>query len=343
LIIIQTRGFNMQAYRVVFPRPREASIEGFNIPLLNNNEVLIENEFSLISAGTDRANLMGMPNTKGRFPQYPGYSAAGHIVDKGDAVKGYDIGDRVIVYFGGHSSHSVKNVRDLVAIPGEVRSLDACFTAIAGMALQGVRKVRLELGESSMIIGQGLLGLFAVQFCKLSGGLPVAALDYDQKRLELSRALGADHAYAPDHEDLEKACRDITHGHGFHTVIEVTGSSAALVQALKLAARQGRVSLLGCTRISEDPIDFYKYVHLTGVSLIGAHTFVRPEQDSRPGFWTHTDDHRVILDLIAAGRLQVAPMISEVVSPSDAPEVYSRLADDPCAPLGIVFDWKLLK
>jgi 2-desacetyl-2-hydroxyethyl bacteriochlorophyllide A dehydrogenase len=284
--------------------------------------------------------LIDLPNTKAKFPKYPGYSAVGRIVDKGTNVTEKDIGERVIVYFGGHCSHSVKKANELVAVPKDVQSLDACLVVIAGMALQGVRKVRLELGESSMVIGQGLLGLFAVQFCKLSGALPVVALDHDNQRLELSKTFGADYAFTPDQEKLKDICRDITHEHGFHAIVEVTGSSSALVQALHLIAPRGRISLLGCTRISKDPIDFYKYVHLPGVIIMGAHTFVRPRYDSYPGYWTYNDDHRVLLDFIAEDRLQVSSMISEVVSPSDAPQVYARLAEDPCAPLGIVFDWK---
>jgi 2-desacetyl-2-hydroxyethyl bacteriochlorophyllide A dehydrogenase len=333
----------MLGYRVVFPEPHKASLERFDVPALAADEVLIENEFSVISAGTDRANLIGLPNTKGTFPQYPGYSAVGRAVDTGAAVKEVGSGERVIVYFGGHSSHTVKKAAELVVVPKEVRSLDACLVVIAGMALQGVRKMRLELGESAMVIGQGLLGLFAVQFCRLSGGQPVVALDFDRQRLGLSGTLGADHVFAPDQERLSEVCREITHGHGFNAIIEVTGSSSALQQALQLIAPQGRISLLGCTRISKDPIDFYRYVHLPGVSIVGAHTFVRPKYESYPGYWTYNDDHRVVLDLIAAGRLQTAPMISEVVSPAKASHVYGRLAEDPCAPLGIVFDWGLIK
>ena len=333
----------MHGYRLVFPEPNKVSIERFDVPPLGEDEVLIENEYSVISAGTERANLIALPNTRGNFPIYHGYSAVGHIMDKGITVKNINIGERVIVYFGGHSSYSVKKAKDLVTVHKEVKSLDACLVVIAGMALQGVRKVKLELGESAMVIGLGLLGLFSVQFCKLSGGFPVVALDYCQERLELSRALGADYTFIPDQEKLTENCRDITNGSGFHTIIEVTGSSSALVQALELIAPQGRISLLGCTRISKDPIDFYKYVHCTGVKIIGAHTFVRPKYDSYPGYWTYNDDHRVVLDLIAAGRLKVKPMISEVVSPSIAQQVYAKVVEDPCAQIGIVFDWKQMQ
>jgi 2-desacetyl-2-hydroxyethyl bacteriochlorophyllide A dehydrogenase len=333
----------MQGYRVVFPEANKALLERFDTQTLDLDEVLIENEFSVISAGTERANLIALPNTQARFPKYPGYSAVGHVIEKGAAVSEIAVGERVIVYFGGHCSHSVKKAEELVTVPKEVQSLDACLVVIAGMALQGVRKLKLELGESSLVIGQGLLGLFSVQFCKLSGGLPVVSLDNDCERLELSKDLGADYVFTPDRDKLREMCMDITHGHGFRAIVEVTGSSSGLEQALHLIAPRGRISLLGCTRISKDPIDFYRYVHLPGVSLIGAHTFVRPKHDSYPGYWTHSDDHRALLGFIAAGRLQVAPLISQIVSPSCAPQVYERLAKNPCAPLGIVFDWKQVR
>ena len=121
---------------------------------------------------------------------------------------------------------------------------------------------------------------------------------------------------------------------------EVTGIAKALQQALECVARDGRISLLGCTRISDVPIDFYRYVHRRGISLIGAHTDTRPAKESAPGRWTEADDYRTFLKLVAAGKMQVRPIISEVGSPEKAGEVYARLANDPQAPLGIVFDWR---
>ena len=333
----------MKGYRVIFPEPRKSDLEKYEVPKLTSNEVLIENEFSAVSAGTERAHFLNMPNTWGQFPRRPGYSAVGRIVEKGEKVEKFAIGDRVIVYFGGgHCSYSIKNENEITKVPEGVKSQEAAFVVIAGMALQGVRKAMLELGEASMVIGLGLLGMFSVQLSKLSGSLPVIALDYNKDRLALSESLGADYTFTPDEKDLSDELKKITHSQGPKAIIEVTGASSALSQALKVVSRQGRIILLGCTRVSEDPIDFYKYVHHPGVRIIGAHTFVRPQADSYPGYWTYNDDHRVLLDLIKMGRLQVAPMISETVSPNEAINIYSRLAENPCAPLGILFDWKQL-
>jgi len=318
----------------------KAVVKSFEVPQPKAGEVLLANDYTVISAGTERANLMGLPNTSGQFPWHPGYCGIGRVIAVGDGVENANIGDRVLSSFSGHRSHAIQRAADLTVVGDErIESLDAAFVVIAAMGLQGVRKLRLELGESVMVIGLGLLGVFAAQLAKIDGAIPVIVSDFDEKRRDLALRLGADYAFSPDEEGLPGKIMALTCGKGVDTVVEVTGAAVALQQALTCVAREGRVSLLGCTRISDVNIDFYKYVHRPGVALIGAHTFVRPERDSRPGYWTTQDDYRTLLALIAAGRLQVRPIISEIVSPEDAPRIYTRLAEEKHPPLGIVFDW----
>ena len=131
----------------------------------------------------------------------------------------------------------------------------------------------------------------------------------------------------------------LTDGEDKIGVIEVTGVTSAMHQALCCGAPLARVVALGCSREKADGVDFYRDVYRTGVSIIGAHNFVRPTHESSPGYWTMQDDVRVLLRLLAARRLQVRPMISERVSPEEAPTVYRRLLNDPCPPLGVVFAW----
>ena len=332
----------MEGYRIIFTGIGQAALESFAVHEPQDGEVLIEMLYSVLSAGTERANLLAMPNTPASFPAYMGYCAIGRIAACGSSVTDLVPGDRVIVYHGRHQTHTVMKADGLVKVRDDVASLDGAFTVIASMSLQGLRKVRLELGESVLVMGQGLLGIFATQLARLDGGLPVVALDFSPERRQLALRLGADAVFSPDDPDLKTALHDLTRGRGMNAIIEVTGSARALEQALELAARQGRIALLGCTRVSDKPIDFYQMVHKPGVSIIGAHNFVRPSVDSYPGYWTRQDDYLVLLDLIASGRLQVRPIVSEVVSPAQAAPIYARLAADPQAPLGIVFDWQAL-
>ena len=191
-----------------------------------------------------------------------------------------------------------------------------------------------------MVMGLGLLGLFSVQFCRLNGAYPVIAVDPNPARRELALKLGADHALDPTEEGLVERVKELTHGKGINACVEVTGISAAMKQALECASYMGRISLLGCTRVSDCSVDYYRMVHKPAVQLIGAHNMARPKVESYPHHWTHQDDCHAILDLMSAGRIQVGPIFSRLVKPEDAYEVYLQLCDDPDFPIGTVFDWR---
>lgn len=348
----------MNGRQIVFTAKGRAELREFEFKRPGPGEALVECAHSVVSAGTERANLMAMPNTAGGgksgFPIYPGYSASGQVVELGEGVGDLAVGDWVIVSWCGHRSHFVKPAAELVRFDADaVDPREAAFAHIASFPMLGVRKLRLEMGESAMVAGLGLLGLFAVQFARLAGAFPTMAADFDPSRRELAEKLGADLTFSPGDADFPERVREACSKHaavrrfgnndgrdGVDGVVEVSGSAAALRQALEYVAWEGRISLLGCTRVSDAEIDFYKYIHRRGVSLIGSHAFTRPCRESRPGAWTKEDEYRLFLKLIAAGRIQVAPLISELASPEDAGEVYGRLAEAKNPPPGFVFDWR---
>jgi 2-desacetyl-2-hydroxyethyl bacteriochlorophyllide A dehydrogenase len=298
-------------------------------------------EYTVISGGTEYACLMGLNNTPRVFPMSLGYCGVGNVVQTGKCVKNIKCGDRVLVYHGVHSDYNIRKEDEITKVENDdVSSLEAAFVIIASMGLGGARKLELELGESAMVMGQGLLGIFATQFLRLSGAMPLIAADLNPARRELALQLGADYALDPSDPNFVETVKEITGGKGVRATVEVTGISAAMKQALECASFMGRISLLGCTRVSDCAVDYYQQVHRPGVKLIGAHNFVRPKVESYPHHWTHQDDCKAILDLIAAGRIQVEPIVSRVVSPEDCTEIYNQLCDDPAFPMGTVFDWR---
>ena len=331
----------MQTKKVIFTEPGVAQLQTRELGSVTGDQVLVKTEYTVVSGGTERAYLLGMPNTRQVFPTAIGYCGIGRVLEVGAQVSKLQVGDRVLVYHGHHSAYSLVSENRLTKIDNEsLDSQDAVFTIIASMGLGGVRKLELELGESAMVIGLGLLGLFSVQFCRLSGANPVIAVDLNPERRALALQLGADYALDPTDPDFVKNVKDLTGGKGIDACVEVTGASTAMQQALECAARQGRISLLGCTRISDCSVDYYAQVHKPGVKLIGAHNMVRPQMDSYPHHWTHHDDCRAILGLMAAGRMQVTPIRSRVVSAEDAPKIYQQLVEDKNFPQGTVFDWR---
>ena len=140
--------------------------------------------------------------------------------------------------------------------------------------------------------------------------------------------------------DFQKKVMDITKGKGVNACVEVTGVSVAMKQALECASWLGRISLLGCTRVSDCAVDYYTQVHKPGVKLIGAHNLVRPKVESYPHHWTHHDDCCAILDMISTKRVNVSAIVSRVVKPESAPEIYAELCNNGGFPMGTVFDWR---
>ena len=335
----------MKTKQILFTDFHKAELLEQEIREIKENDVLVEMDYTVVSGGTERANIMGMENAGGmKFPKRLGYCGVGRVLQIGSAVSSVEVGNRVLVYHGTHSKYNVRPENDITKVENEaIASLDAAFVIIASMGLGGVRKLEIELGESAMVMGLGLLGIFAVQFCRLSGACPVIAADLNPARRELALQLGADYAFDPSAPDFVEQVKAVTKCKGVRATVEVTGVSAAMRQALECASWMGRISLLGCTRVSDCSVDYYQQVHRPGVKLIGAHNFIRPKVESYPHHWTHQDDCKAILDLIAAGRVQVAPIVSRVVSPEDCTEIYNQLCDDPAFPMGTVFDWRSIR
>ncbi len=331
----------MKRKQIFFTAVHKAEFLESDVPVLKENSVMTKMEYTAISGGTERACIMGMNNTSQRFPQSLGYCGVGRVMKVGSAVTSVKEGDRVLVYHGCHTNINVSNIDEITKVESDdIDSVDASLVIIAAMGLGGVRKLEIELGESAMVMGMGLLGIFALQFARLNGANPVIAVDKNPERRALALKLGADYALDPDMPGFAEYVKKITRGKGVNATVEVTGVSAAMRQALECASWMGRISLLGCTRVSDTSVDYYSQVHKPGVKLIGAHNFVRPKVESYPHHWTHHDDCRAILDMIEAGRLQVKPIISRIASPKDTPEIFNELCDDPKFPLGTLFDWR---
>lgn len=331
----------MQNKQIFFTGVHKAELLENSVRKPADNEVLAKMEYTVVSGGTERANLMGMNNTSQSFPMSLGYCGVGYAEEVGSNVKKVMPGDRILVYHGCHSKYNLRTEDEITKVENDsVSSLEAAFVIIASMALGGVRKLETELGESAMVMGLGLLGIFATQFLRLSGTCPVIAADLNPERRGLARKLGADYALDPSDMDFVRKVKELTGGKGVNACVEVTGVAKAMNQALECASWMGRISLLGCTRVSDSAVDYYQQVHRPGIKLIGAHNFVRPRFESYPHHWTHHDDCNAILDMIATKRIQVEPIVSRIESPKNAPQIYNELCDDKNFPMGTVFDWR---
>lgn len=337
----------MESLNIVFTEPAKAELLRQPVRPLNAGEVLVELAVSTLSSGTERANLLGSdtlawnaPPTVASFPRTMGYCSAGTVVALGDGVTSFRVGDRVACSWSKYQQYCIMKQSDLILI-GNLSFEEAATFHIATFPLAAIRKCGLEIGESAVVMGQGILGQFAVVLLKAAGAVPVVAVDPMPEKRARALELGADYAFDPYEPDFGKKVKEATGG-GANVGIEVTGIGAGLDGILDCMALKGRVSLLGCTRSSDFTIDYYRKVHGPGVTLIGAHTNARPTTESSPGWWTQRDDMLTVKRLTEYGRLSLASLVEETSSPEQAPEIFQRLAVERSFPIH-QFDWRLLK
>ena len=328
-------------------------------PEPQSGEVLVRLVRSCISSGTERANLVGVPDSgvgifgapaTTTWPRQSGYSSSGVVEAVGAGVTSLKSGDRVALSWSHHAQLVCLPATQAYPIPDGVSFEQAAFAHIATFPLAAIRKCRLEIGESAIVMGQGVLGQLAVLLLRAAGAAPVLAADPVAAKRDRARALGADFALDPTAPDFAAQAKALCPSEwrkifgrvamsGPQVGIEVTGVGAALDNVLDAIAPFGRIALLGCTRDSNFTIDYYHKVHGRGVTLVGAHTACRPEAESAPGWWTTRDDAQAFLRLLELGRLSLDGFVDEVHAPEDCGEVYARLAAGGPFPV-VQFDWE---
>lgn len=333
---------------IVFTAKNTSEFIEENIPEMKENEVTVRLVRSAISAGTERANITGDPNTSiysnelnYSFPRYGGYSSAGVVEAVGSEVKSVKPGDRVALSWSLHKERCVVKESRVYKLPDNVSYGAAALVHIATFPAAAIRKCRLEFGESALVMGFGVLGIIALKILRAAGASPIIVADPVKEKRELALKLGADFALNPLDENFAKEVKEITGG-GAAVAIEVTGIGAGLDGALDCMRKFGRVALLGCTRNSDFSIDYYRKVHGPGITLIGAHTLARPEKESHGGWWTEREEALALIKLIDTGRLDFDSLIEEVHSPLDHKEVYERLVKESSFPI-VEFDWSEFK
>jgi len=324
----------VEGSRIVWPAASRALLETFEATRPAADEILVLTHATLVSSGTERSAFAGLPNAKVRYPHYPGYSGAGQVIMVGDKVTRFQVGDRVAARCR-HASFSVLKEERALPIPQGVTMEQACFLRLGIIALQGVRKAQIQLGERVAILGPGLIGQMAIQLAVAAGAYPVIAIGSSARRLPLAEEHGA-HAtinLAEGRDALDSVRADVT--------IDVTGSPEAIHDAVRCTRPGGRIILLGSSRGISRDVDFNR-IRQAGISLIGAHITSLPRDARWPGWWPEHQEGKVILRLLADGRLNVDRLLTDQVFPPEAELFYRRLVQGDPSILAAVFRWDWL-
>lgn len=301
------------------------------------DEIRIKVLVSFVSPGTEAANILRKETT--RYPRTFGYCKAGIIEKIGSNVTRFKVGDLVTGKNPGHRSHWITHEKDVLPVPEEMPLEYAAAVNLGAIALQGIRKARIELGETVMVLGLGIIGQLALKYASLSGAYTIG-VDLAASRLNKAKEYGCDFVVNATEPDWLEQVKELTGGKGPQVVIEVTGNADAVPMAFKAAGKQGRVVLLGSNRGKQSTVSFFEDVHSKGLIILGAQSFPsNPLHDSTPGRWTWMDDANCYLELVNRDKLSPEPLISERVQLDDALDVYKRILERDESIIGTAIFW----
>lgn len=250
-------------------------------PALNAGMIMVRNQFSLISAGTegksvkdarlsmigkararkdevkkviDAARTFGIKDTYRMVmnrldaPSALGYSCAGVVIAVASDVSEFKIGDRVAC--GGSTANHAEVIalpKNLcVKLPDTVSFEQASFTTLGAIAMQGVRQADLRIGENAVVIGLGLLGQLTMQILN-AGGIKAIGIDIDGKQVATAIKNGLKNCFERSREDIEQIIFNLTNGYGCDAVIitAATSSSDPVELAGVIARRKAKVVVVG--------------------------------------------------------------------------------------------------
>lgn len=335
-------------------------VEDIPIPMCTDEQVLVKNRCSLISAGTELASMgkkQNILNKAMKNPQLvkkainkiknegifkggkqisarvsmglaPGYSSAGEVVSIGNKVQSFKEKDRVACAGGGYATHSEyvavpKNL--IVRIPEGVSYEEAAFTTVGTVALQGVRITDPKLGEEIAVLGLGIIGLLT---CKIldANGVKVTGIDINPGRVERAKKMGFNAS--------KSIIREGDKINGFDAVIVTadTRSSEPINQAMDASRKKGRVIVVGNVGLEIERAKMYKKELELKISTSYGPGRYDPEYEEQGKDypiayvrWTENRNMQAFLELLKAKKISVKDLIDREYSIDESVKAYEAL------------------
>jgi L-iditol 2-dehydrogenase len=208
---------------------------------------------------------------------------------------------------GGFSGYVAVPRRNVIPVPAGVSLEEAAMTEPAAVALHAVRRAGVSpVGAAAAVFGAGPIGLMTAQWLRAMGAQQVLLFDIVPEKLELARRLGFGHAYDSRTADSATVIRDLTQERGADFTFDAAGVPVTLLQAMTATAAGGHLVLLGNPAAAVTlPPALISQLMRREVTLHGT-------WNSDYSQFGH-DDWSAALHAMADGRLQLKPLISQVV------------------------------
>ncbi len=326
---------------LVLDEYKQLNYRDFEEPEIAPNEVLIR----VKACGICGSDVHGMDGSTGRRkpPIIMGHEASGKIEKVGTEVKGWHIGDRVTFdstiyplddWFTRKGNYNLSDNRKVLGVsPGEYRKHGAFAEFITvpahilykipenvtfeqaamvepvGVAAHAVNISKIQPGQSAVVVGAGMVGMFVINMLKIAGANPVIAIDLDENKLKLSKEFGATHTLKSTDENLSEEVKKLTKSRGSDFCFEVVGITETVNISINSLRKGGTVVLVGNLK-PEVTIPLQKVV-TTELSLLGSCAI--------------NGEYELVLDLLATGKISVDKMISAVAPLSEGASWFNRL------------------
>lgn len=328
----------MQSQAVLFRDVDHVTVEMVEIPSPGPGEVLIQTSYSVISPGTELRCLAGKQPNAAPWPVIPGYSLSGRIVARGEGVdlplgaSVFATGTRrasVNLMWGGHVAYAVTPAVSVFPLPGDVSMLAASALHLAAIAYHGLRLARPLPHETVVVLGLGAIGQMAARLFTAAGARVLAA-DLSPARVAMAQAAGVE-AFAPSGA-LGAAVRQRLPA-GADIVVDATGAAPVMHQAIEIARELGwdDSPLQGARIVVQGSYPEDISIPYQAAFLKEANILVPRDMQPR--------DVRAVLDLMARANFRIDDLLTTVVTPERAPEMYARLRHAASEVVTAVFVW----
>jgi len=305
------------------------------------------------------AKSQGIKNTynlvmnKLEAPSPLGYSCAGEVIEVGVGVREYHVGDHVACGGSSAAHAEVINVtKNLCALAApDVDPAHASLATVAAIALQGIRQADLRLGESCAVIGLGLIGQLTVLLLQTAGVEPLG-IDIDPVQVKAMRKLGRCQAWPRSEPGLEAQILSTTRGHGADAVIITAGTSSLdpVELAGALCRKKGKVIIVGAVPTGFSRANYYRKeldLRMSASYGPGRYDSLYEEKglDYPIGYvrWTEQRNMQAYLDLLAAKKIDVTPLITHVFPFEKAEGAYQLIIEKKEPFAGILLRYNVEK
>jgi threonine dehydrogenase-like Zn-dependent dehydrogenase len=266
-----------------------------------------------------------------------GYEEVGRVVEVDAAARGIALGDAVYGVWGHRSGHVAD--ADWAAarvLPAGADPRIGVFARIGAIALNAVHDAAPRIGDVVAVFGQGVPGLLVTQLLGLCGAT-VIAVDAIPRRLELAKQFGAEYVVDFTVASPAEFIKDLTGGRGADASIEISGSYRALHEAIRATAYNSRVVVSGFPQGEAKGLFLGEEFHHNRIALVCSQiSGTSPDLDHR---WNVPRMERTVVELAAAGRVDVTSLISHTFPASEVATAFAFLTDAPHEAVQVVLDF----